>query len=232
MGSIKIQNVFAYLNIYLYSLAICRCSSMLFCFYSARKIDRKWWVTPPPPSSCDPGFPRRRNLAPKVSFNVRSITRTISASCGDGPQRNQGENHTKKRNNERKTLHPILFALSDFFLPFLFFVVFFVIGCVYLTNIKHIFTPDDDAIIIVLIVFAGESKVQTSINKNNIFAGVKNKDLLWRVGVSPCPIVGLSRVPRVPAPQSAVLGPSSVCHFANICQSRKTLLAVAKKQGG
>jgi len=125
MGSIKIQNVFAYLNIYLYSLAICRCSSMLFCFYSARKIDRKWWVTPPPPSSCDPGFPRRRNLAPKVSFNVRSITRTISASCGDGPQRNQGENHTKKRNNERKTLHPILFALSDFFLPFLFFVVFF-----------------------------------------------------------------------------------------------------------
>jgi len=148
------------------------------------------------------------------------------------PTENQGENHTKKRNNERKTLHPILFALSDFFLPFLFFVVFFVIGCVYLTNIKHIFTPDDDAIIIVLIVFAGESKVQTSINKNNILAGVKNKDLLWRVGVSPCPIVGLSRVPRVPAPQSAVLGPSSVCHFANICQSRKTLLAVAKKQGG
>lgn len=122
------------------------------------------------PSPSDPEFPRRRNLAPKVSFNVRSITRTISASCGDVPRKTRRKNHTKKRNNERKILDPILFALSLFFC---FFFVFFVfgIGCVYLTNIKHIFTPDDDAIIIVLIVFAGESKVQTSINKNNILLG-------------------------------------------------------------
>lgn len=175
MDSIKIQNVFAYLNIYLYSLAICRCSSMLFCFYSARKIDRKW-APSPGPSSCihRPATPNFQGVATlRRKFRSMSVQLHARFPLPAAMSREKpGGKTIQKSGITNGKLCTQYFSLFHFFSVF-FFLFFFVfgIGCVYLTNIKHIFTPDDDAIIIVLIVFAGESKVQTSINKNNILLG-------------------------------------------------------------
>lgn len=125
------------------------------------------------------------------------------------------EKHTKNWNNERKTLHPILFGLL-LFSP--------VVGCVYLTNIKHIFTPDDDAIIIVLSVFSpARAKSRRALIKI-IFSLDKKQE-------APGQIVELSRVSR-----SCVLRDSSSgvlrSPWSNFCLPLCKYLLVAQNTFG